>query len=134
MPLPKKPADHGPHSRFFHKVNPFQNLFTKSSHFQFFPNFPKIFHCAPDRVNGAATYALIALASLGRPADDRERPCFRSAPAYANFLLLLAAFYMRLIFPETAPPIGNSGNRKLINSPRFFICFIPYGKLSRRGI
>jgi hypothetical protein len=65
----------------------------------FFQIFPKT--CAPDRVNGAAPYAPIALASAARPADDRERPCFRPVPAYANFLLLLAAGYMRLIFPET---------------------------------
>jgi hypothetical protein len=65
----------------------------------FFQIFPKT--CVADRVNGAAPYAHISLASAGRPADDRERPCFRPVPAYANFLLLLAAFYMRLIFPET---------------------------------
>ena len=97
----------------------------------FFQIFPKT--CVPDRETWTAPYAHISLASAARPADDRERPCFRPVPAYANFLLLLAAFYMRFIFPESAPPIGKPGNRKLINSPRFFICFISHGKLSRRG-
>ena len=95
----QKPADNGPHSRFFEKVNPFHNLFTIYSHFQFFPYFPENLRLRPGTLN--TPYALIALASVGRPADDRERPCFRPVPAYANFLLLLAVGYMRPIFPET---------------------------------
>ena len=68
----------------------------------FFQIFPKTY-CAPTG-KPRSPYALIALASVGRPADDRERPCFRPGRAYANFLLLLAAGYMRLIFPGTRPP------------------------------
>ena len=39
--LPQKPADNGPHSRFFEKVKYFHILFTIYSHFQFFPDFPE---------------------------------------------------------------------------------------------
>ena len=113
MQYAQKPADNGPHSRFFDKVNPFHNLFTKNSHFQFFPFFPEN-PLRPDREIWTAPYALIALASVGRPADDRERPCFRPGRAYANFLLLLAAFYMRPFFPESAAgPVKRSLRRAL---------------------
>lgn len=91
-----------PIAGFSTKSTPF-NIYLQivyiSSFFQIFPK-----PCAPDRVNGAAQYAPIALASAVRPADDRERPSFRPVPPYANFLLLLAVGYMRLIFPETGLP------------------------------
>ena len=75
-----------------------------SSFFQIFPK-----PCCAPTGNPGTPYASIALASAGRPADDRERPCFRPVPAYANFLLLLATFYMRLIFPESGPADRNTG-------------------------
>ena len=101
------------------------NIYLQKIHISsFFQIFPK--PCAPDRVNGAAPYAPIALASAVRPADDRERPSFRPVPPYANFLLLLAAGYMRLIFPETGLP-GRGPHMQIYSvesdrhfKPRFF--------------
>lgn len=75
-----------------------------SSFFQIFPK-----PCCAPTGNPGPPYAPIALASAVRPADDRERPYFRPGRAYANFLLLLAAFYMRLIFPESQPADRLSG-------------------------
>ena len=98
LPLPKKPADNGPHSRFFHKVNPFQKIFTKNSHFQFFPHFPETLRSRPGHLR-----RYICDLSTSPAADGRRRPCFRSVPPYANFLLLLATFYMASFFPESRP-------------------------------
>ena len=57
--IAQKPADHGPHSRFFQKVNPFQNLFTIYSHFQSFPGFPKIYkRAAPSAIPHMAHMAV----------------------------------------------------------------------------
>ena len=79
-----------------------------SNFFQFFPKL-----CAPDRDTGAAPYAIcscvkwrhintfIARLCQSPAVDASRRPCFRSVPAYANFLLLLAAFHMAPISPET---------------------------------
>ena len=47
----QKPADNGPHSRFFNKVNPFQHLFTNCLHFQFFPYFPENLRPRPGTLN-----------------------------------------------------------------------------------
>ena len=66
-----------------------------SSFFHFFPKSP----LRSDRELG--THMAICPMQSWRPAGDRERPCFRPVPPYANFLLLLAVGYMRLIFPGT---------------------------------
>ena len=102
MPLPKNRPIMVPIAGFLIKSTLFI-IYLQFVHISsFFQIFPKT--CVPDRETWTAPYAHIALASVGRPADDRERPCFRPVPAYANFLLLLAVGYMRLIFPETRPP------------------------------
>lgn len=93
----------------------------------FFQIFPKT--CVADRVNGTAPYALIALASAARPADDRERPCFRPVPAYANFLLLLAVGYMRLIFPETRTADRETGKPQAYKFATIFHMFHPSWKI-----
>jgi hypothetical protein len=97
-----------PIAGFSEKSTPF-NIYLQFVHISsFFHIFPKL--CGADRFNGTAPYASIALASARRPADDRERPNFRPAPAYANFLLLLATFYMASISPETNPADRFNGN------------------------
>lgn len=96
--IAQKPADNGPHSRFFHKVNPFQKIFTKNSHFQFFPLFPETLR----RRSGHLRRYICDFSGVPA-ADGRRRPCFRSVPPYANFFLLLATFYMALFSPETNP-------------------------------
>jgi hypothetical protein len=94
--IAQKPADNGPHSRFFHKVNPFQKIFTKNSHFQFFPLFPETLRSRPGHRR-----RYICDLPTSPAADGRRRPCFRSVRPYANFLLLLATFHMAPIFPES---------------------------------
>lgn len=96
--IAKKPADNGPHSRFFDKVNPLQHLFTICLHFQFFPHFPETL-----RRRSGHLRRYICVFSEAPAADGRRRPCFRSVPPYANFFLLLATSYMAPISPETNP-------------------------------
>ena len=96
--LPKKPADNGPHSRFFRKVKYFHILFTICSHFQFFPHFPETLRPRPGHRR-----RYICDLSTSPAVDASRRPCFRSVRPYANFLLLLAAFHMAPISPETRP-------------------------------
>ena len=81
-----------------------------SNFFQFFPK-----TCVAGRFTCAAPYAicscakwrhintLIARLCQSPAADGRRRPSFRSVPPYANFFLLLAAFYMAPISPESRP-------------------------------
>lgn len=96
--IAKKPADNGPHSRFFYKVKYFHFLFTICSHFQFFPHFPETLR----RRSGHLRRYICDFSGVPA-ADGRRRPCFRSVPPYANFFLLLATFYMAPISPETNP-------------------------------
>lgn len=99
MPLLKNRPTMVPIAGFSKKSTPS----AKYSQIIYISNFFHIFPKTPVRPDRCSTYAPISLASAVRPADDRERPCFRPAPAYANFLLLLAAFYMATISPESQP-------------------------------
>lgn len=67
--IAQKPADNGPHSRFFDKVNPFQHLFTNCLHFQFFPFFPET-PLRPDR----ESWAPICSHSACKCGSARGRP------------------------------------------------------------
>ena len=125
----QKPADNGPHSRFFSKVNPFQHLFTNCLHFQFFPYFPE--NLRPDR----EFWTSICSHSAYKCSSARGRPrkaVFPTGPRICEFFAtssgrLYAPYFSRN--PTGAPYESNQHFK-----PRFFKHLSKSETLFMRGI
>ena len=134
----QKPADNGPHSRFFNKVNPFHNLFTICSHFQFFPYFPENLRRRPGNLNSPICFhsACKCGSARGRP----RKAVFPTGPRICEFFVtssgrLYAPYFSRNQTTRSVPHIAflyDESDRHF--KPRFFKHLSRSETLFMRGI
>ena len=105
--IAQKPADNGPHSRFFNKVNPFRKIFTKNSHFQFFPYFPENLRPRPGNLDSP-----ICPHSACKRSSARGRPRKAVFPTGPRICEFFATSSGRLYAPHfSRNSTTRSGNR-----------------------